>query len=211
MEELLKKLGYQDTDIKNIIEGMKKDKIYTSKEENIDERYNKLKEQKIALEEQIKGANDTISDLKKNSKNSEDIETKVKEWENKYNELDSMSRAKIKNMTIDYAINSKLSGVNEKYRKLLCKEFDTSKMEVKDTGEIIGLDEQFKDISETYKEWFESSTPSNTGSPGNFPRKSNVVNNPFIKETFNLTEQGRLLKENPDKAKEFAAQAGINL
>lgn len=98
-------------------------------------------------------------------------------------------------MTIDYAINSKLSGVNEKYRKLLCKEFDTSKMEVKDTGEIIGLDEQFKDISETYKEWFESSTPSNTGSPGNFPRKSNVVNNPFIKETFNLTEQGRLLKK----------------
>ncbi|HGS9497999.1 TPA: hypothetical protein ACMVA2_004033, partial [Clostridioides difficile] len=83
MEELLKKLGYQDTDIKNIIEGMKKDKIYTSKEENIDERYNKLKEQKIALEEQIKGANDTISDLKKNSKNSEDIEAKVKEWENK--------------------------------------------------------------------------------------------------------------------------------
>ncbi|HBF0844908.1 phage scaffolding protein [Clostridioides difficile] len=211
MEELLKKLGYQDTDIKNIIEGMKKDKIYTSREENIDERYNKLKEQKIALEEQIKGANDTISDLKKNSKNSEDIEAKVKEWENKYNELDSMSRAKIKNMTIDYAINSKLSGVNEKYRKLLCKEFDTSKMELKDTGEIIGLDEQFKDISETYKEWFESPTPSNTGSPGNFPRKSNVVNNPFIKETFNLTEQGRLLKENPDKAKEFAAQAGINL
>ncbi|HBF6775657.1 TPA: phage scaffolding protein [Clostridioides difficile] len=211
MEELLKKLGYQDTDIKNIIEGMKKDKIYTSREENIDERYNKLKEQKIALEEQIKSANDTISDLKKNSKNSEDIEAKVKEWENKYNELDSMSRAKIKNMTIDYAINSKLSGVNEKYRKLLCKEFDTSKMEVKDTGEIIGLDEQFKDISETYKEWFESPTPSNTGSPGNFPRKSNVVNNPFIKETFNLTEQGRLLKENPDKAKEFAAQAGINL
>lgn len=89
MEELLKKLGYQDTDIKNIIEGMKKDKIYTSKEENIDERYNKLKEQKLALEEQIKGANDTISDLKKNSKNSEDIEAKVKEWENKYNELDS--------------------------------------------------------------------------------------------------------------------------
>lgn len=211
MEELLKKLGYQDTDIKNIIEGMKKDKIYTSKEENIDERYNKLKEQKIALEEQIKGANDTISDLKKNSKNSEDIEAKVKEWENKYNELDSTSKAEIKNMTIDYAINSKLSGVNEKYKKLLCKEFDIDKIEVKDTGEIIGLDEQFKNISETYKEWFESSTPSNTGSPGNFPRKSNVVNNPFIKETFNLTEQGKLLKENPDKAKEFAAQAGINL
>ena len=95
MEELLKKLGYQDTDIKNIIEGMKKDKIYTSKEENIDERYNKLKEQKLALEEQIKGANDTISDLKKNSKNSEDIEAKVKEWENKYNELDSTSFASL--------------------------------------------------------------------------------------------------------------------
>lgn len=42
------------------------------------------------------------------------------------------------------------------------------------------------------------------------PHKSSSTkqsNNPFSKETFNLTEQGRLLKENPELAKQLMAQA----
>ena len=34
--------------------------------------------------------------------------------------------------------------------------------------------------------------------------------NPFSKEHLNLTEQGRLFKENPIKARQLAAQAGID-
>ena len=37
------------------------------------------------------------------------------------------------------------------------------------------------------------------------------TSNPFAKDTFNLTEQGRLLKENPAQAKEMAALAGVTL
>ena len=37
------------------------------------------------------------------------------------------------------------------------------------------------------------------------------VTNPFAKDTFNLTEQGRMLKENPAQAKELAAAAGVTL
>ena len=44
--------------------------------------------------------------------------------------------------------------------------------------------------------------PSKGGSP---------TKNPFAKETFNLTEQGKLLKENPAQAKEMAAAAGITI
>jgi len=35
--------------------------------------------------------------------------------------------------------------------------------------------------------------------------------NPFAKETFNLTKQGELFKENPAQARELAAQAGITI
>lgn len=35
----------------------------------------------------------------------------------------------------------------------------------------------------------------------------NVANNPFAKDTFNLTEQGRLLREDPEKAKTLRALA----
>ncbi len=35
--------------------------------------------------------------------------------------------------------------------------------------------------------------------------------NPFAKDTLNLTEQGRLLRDNPELAKKLAAEAGIQL
>lgn len=41
--------------------------------------------------------------------------------------------------------------------------------------------------------------------------QSQTTKNPFAKETFSLTEQGKLVKENPELAKKLAAQAGIKL
>ena len=41
--------------------------------------------------------------------------------------------------------------------------------------------------------------------------KGAATTNPFAKETFNLTEQGRMLKENPAQAQEMAAAAGVTL
>ena len=35
--------------------------------------------------------------------------------------------------------------------------------------------------------------------------------NPFAKESFNLTKQGELLKSNPEQAKALAAAAGVTL
>ena len=35
--------------------------------------------------------------------------------------------------------------------------------------------------------------------------------NPFAKETFNLTEQGKMFRENPEQAKAMAAAAGITI
>lgn len=40
-------------------------------------------------------------------------------------------------------------------------------------------------------------------------KTGSVTNNPFKKETFNLTEQGRLLREDPALAKALKAQAGL--
>ena len=38
-----------------------------------------------------------------------------------------------------------------------------------------------------------------------------INKNPWSKESFNLTEQGKLIKSNPAQAKELAAAAGITL
>lgn len=59
------------------------------------------------------------------------------------------------------------------------------------------------EVKKAVEEAFKASgyTPSASNGGG--------TKNPFAKETFNLTEQGQLFKENPELAKQLAAAAGI--
>nr|DAQ34528.1 MAG TPA: minor structural protein [Caudoviricetes sp.] len=78
-------------------------------------------------------------------------------------------------------------------------------------GKPIGVEEAVKPYKEdaTMAHLFKQEqqkppyNPKNGGAGG--------VTNPFAKDTFNLTEQGRMLKENPAQAKELAAAAGVTL
>lgn len=47
--------------------------------------------------------------------------------------------------------------------------------------------------------------------PNGMQKQQIGVRNPFAKETFNLTEQGKLFRENQELARQLAAQAGIKL
>ena len=58
--EILKAQGLTDDQINAIQTSMKENKVYETSLENADERYNKLKTQKLELEEQIKIQGDTI-------------------------------------------------------------------------------------------------------------------------------------------------------
>lgn len=168
MEEMLKKIGLEEDVIKNILKGMKDNKIYTTKEENIEERYSKVKAQKEDLETKLKEANTTLTDLKKNNADNETLQTKVKEYEGKIKTLQAESEAKIKNLTLDNAINNLLTQNKAKHSDLLSSKFDREKLAVNEDGTITGLDEQFKGIKESYKDLFEEkvtgTTPNNTGS-----------------------------------------------
>ena len=61
--EILKNNGLNEDQITNILNSMKEAKVYTTKHENIDERYNKLKTQKTELETQIKESESSLSVL----------------------------------------------------------------------------------------------------------------------------------------------------
>jgi len=74
-------------------------------------------------------------------------------------------------------------------------------------------------LSSAIKEWAESEegkefvVAPNNGGGGNtgVKGKPSSQNNPFKKETLNLTEQGRLKREDPDLAKQLASEAGVTL
>lgn len=59
---------------------------------------------------------------------------------------------------------------------------------------------------------FDPNSGSGAGGSGNAGAGGNqTAGNPWKKDTFNLTEQSRLFKENPDQARQMAAQAGVRL
>ncbi|MBB6622239.1 phage scaffolding protein [Clostridium gasigenes] len=167
MEELLKAQGLTAEQIKVVMAGMVTNKIYTTSLENADERYNKLKGQKEDAEEQLKTANTTMTDLKKNNKDNETLQATIKTHEGTIATLKTDSDAKIKNITIDTAIDKLLATNKAKHSDLLASKFVREKLVVAEDGKIAGLDEQFKGIKETYKDLFEETikgkTPNNTG------------------------------------------------
>ena len=134
MEELLKSLGIETETITKIVEGMKENKLFISKEENIDIRYKKLKKD-------FEDSKKTIEDLTEQTKGNEDLQNTIKDYENK-----------LKQTNIDYAIKDALKGV--KHSELLKTQFDMTKLSY-ENGEVKGIEEQLKTIKNTYKEFFE--------------------------------------------------------
>lgn len=70
LKEILKKHGIEDNSIQEILKSMEESKVYITKEQNIDERYSKLKSQKIELDKIVADRDKQLEELKKNNSNN---------------------------------------------------------------------------------------------------------------------------------------------
>ncbi|MEW8955600.1 phage scaffolding protein [Clostridium sp.] len=159
------------------------------------------------LNEQLKTANTTINDLKKNNKDNEELQAKVGEYETKVNEYEKQ----IQDMQFNYVLEGALKSANVRNTKAVKALLNLE--DVKLDGEnIIGIKEQIEALqkSDSYLFVEEQQTKFSGVNPvdGN---KTPQGYNPWKKETFNLTDQGKLFKENPEHAKQLMDQAGVNI
>jgi hypothetical protein len=199
--EILKEQGLTDEQITAITTGMSTNKLFVTKEEKIEERYEKVKIERDGLKEKLDTAETTIKNLKKDNEDNETLQATIKTHEKTIATMKTDYETKIREMNITNAIQSKLT--DTKYPELLATKFDKSKLSVADDGTVLGIDEQLATIKENYKDLFtpivKGKQPNNTG--GN----PNNVKNPWSKEHYNLTEQGKLLRENPELAAQLKA------
>lgn len=166
MEQLLQGLGYGEEDIAKITNAMSKEKIYLTKEENIEERYNKLKEQKADIEGQLAEANKTIKGLKSSNADNEALQSAIKQHEETIMKLKADSEAKIRDLTLEHAVSLALSNSKAKHPDLLSSKVDKSKLVIGEDGKVSGIDEQIKDMQKTYKDLF---VPSVSGTAPKIP------------------------------------------
>lgn len=153
------------------------------------------------VKKQLKEANSTITDLKKSNADNEALQAKVKEYEDTIKTQKADYEAKVRNLTLDSAIEKALINAGAKHIDLLSTKIDREKLKIETDGKVIGLDEQISAYKENYKDLFipkiEGRDPNNNG--GGKP----PINNPWSKEHFNLTQQAKILRENPALANQL--------
>lgn len=155
---------------------------------------------------ELSTANDTIKDLKKNNADNADLQKKVKDYEAEVAGLKTAAA----NTKKEYALKDKLKeagAVDADY--IIYKQGGLDKFTFDQDGKVIGLDDILKPMRETSPHLFKSAGGTGGYNPagGNNPPGKN----PFAKDTYNLTEQGRLFKQNPEQARQLAAAAGVKL
>ena len=166
-------------------------------------RFDEVNDAKKDLEQQIKERDKQLKELAEKAKGNEELEKQIKELQEVNKTTKEQYEAKIKELKIDAVIREKLT--DAKYPDLLVTKFDKSKLTVTDDGTVLGIDEQLTQIKEYYKDLF---TPVVKGTqPDNNSKSISGIKNPWSKEHFNLTEQGRILRENPELAKQLIASA----
>lgn len=155
---------------------------------------------------ELSTASETIEDLKKNNADNAELQQKVKDYEVETARL----KTEADNTRKEYALKDKLkeAGVTDA-DYIIYKQGGLDKFTFDKDGKVIGLDDVLKPMRESSPHLFK-----NAGGAGGYDPAGGgkpPVNNPFAKETYNLTEQGRLFKQNPEQARQMAAAAGVKL
>ena len=131
------------------------------------------------VKNQLKEANSTITDLKKNNADNEALQAKVKEYEDTIKTQKADYEAKVRNLTLDSAIEKALSKAGAKHIDLLSTKIDREKLKIEEGGKVIGLDEQITSYKETYKDLFVPKIE------GRDPNNKSTSNKGMTKEQFN--------------------------
>ena len=166
-------------------------------------RFDEVNETKKELEQQIQERDEQLKELQKKAKGNEELEKRIQELQETNKATKEQYEAKIREMTINAAIQSKLTDAKDP--ELLLTKFDRSKLSIAEDGTVLGIDEQLTTLKEQYKDLFKPDLKGRE--PNNIGGTPPGVKNPWSKEHFNLTEQGRILRENPELAAQLQAAA----
>ena len=172
-------------------------------------RFDEVNEAKKKLEDDLKTQVEELEKLKESVKESAGDTDKLRgQIEQLQTDLKNQQTESV-NMAKTYALKEELAkaGVLDA-DYIIYKAGGLDKFNFDKENKPVGVEDSLKPYKEdtSMNHLFKQKPPYNPsgGSGGN-------ITNPFAKETFNLTEQGRLLRSNPEQARSMAAAAGVTL
>jgi len=203
LKELLKKAGIPEDKLDSTITDISKElpKHFIPKD-----KYNEVAEAKKKLEDDLKTRDQQLEDLKNAAGTNEDLKQQIKDLQEANEKAAKDWETKLAQMQLDFAIEKALAAAKAKNAKAVKALLDMEKVKL-DGEQLLGLDDQLKALQQSDPYLFGDS--GKVGSGTNPPGAGNPEVNPWKPETFNLTLQGKILREDPAKATRMKAEAGI--
>lgn len=174
-KEFLLGQGVTEEQADKIVSGMTKNKFYLVSEEKLEERYEKLKQQKEDVQNDLDAANALVENLKKTNKSNEDLQQQVEDYKSQIDTLNSQRAEDHKNNAIELALKDAKARNTKAVKSLL----NLDKIELTEDG-IKGLSEQLEAFRESDAYLFESdnSNSNPSGKQATFEGNASGGNTP---------------------------------
>ncbi|ASF27841.1 scaffolding protein [Bacillus amyloliquefaciens] len=180
------------------------------------ERFDAVNNEKKDLKSQLDERDQQLNALQKQAKGNEELQAAIVQLQEDNKKTADEYQQKLDQQAFDFAIESALRDAKSKNIKAVKANLNLDGLKLAD-GKVIGLDEQLTALRESDSYLFEEdqkSAPSLAGRQPHDTAKSGVHSptgkNPFSQDHLNLTEQGRILKSDPEQARKLIIQAGGN-
>lgn len=201
MKELLEKLAKGETtvdEVLKVIDEADKDKVPRSR---LNDKIEEVKE----LNQQLKDRDSQLDELKKID--AAGLQQKIQDLQESNKQTAKEYQEKLDKQAFNFALEKAIAAAQAKNPKAVKALLNIDSIKL-DGDKLLGLEDQLTALktSDGYLFGEESKLggrkPNDTNTPPvNYPK------NPFSKEHFNLTLQAKVLKEDPELAKQLKAQA----
>ena len=156
--------------------------------------------------EMVEERDSQLADLKTWAKDNEVLKAQIAELQAKNKQVTEDYEKQLKDQRFAFAIERAVAKADARNVKAVVALLDTSKISL-DGENLLGFDEQVAALKESDPYLFgvelKGRVPEGAGKP------PQTQENPWKKETWNLTKQGEITKKDPDLAAKLRAQAGV--
>jgi len=148
-----------------------------------------------------------LADLKAGAKDNEVLKAQIAELQAKNKQAAEDYEKQLKEQRFAFAVERAVAKADARNVKAVMALLDTSKISLDDNGNLLGFEAQIEKLKESDPYLFgvelKGRTPEGTG------KQPQIQENPWKRETWNLTKQGEIIRKDPDLAAKLKAEAGV--
>lgn len=169
-------------------------------------RFDEVNNEKNTYKTQLADRDKQLETLKTTVAGNETLTAEIERLKGENEKTKADYETKIQQMNFNSKLDSTLSGLKAKNSKAVKALLNMDNVKL-DGENFLGLNEQIEALKKSDPYLFD--VKDNAGGGGfNPPGAGSAEKNPWAKETFNLTEQGKIFKENPALAQQLMNAAG---